>query len=220
MVEKAPAPWNLTGNGYVILYWFKKEKLKNRCFLDDYLKESYLGGRGCVMLVDYKSSNVGPYKELLFIPGKIRFEGQNLYTISKIFVSTLDSVVNGRENWGIPKEHANFSWMSDKNTEQIGVEREGHEFFSITMERIKFLFPFPITTALLPFPLVQTLNQKVYYTNFHGRGIGSFARIKEVKVDRDFFPGIDDHKPLLVIKVDNFKLTFPKANIASYEGIS
>ena len=130
MVKKAPAPWNLTGNGYVILYWFKKENLKDKCFLDDSLKESYLGGRGCVMLVDYKSSDVGPYKELLFIPGKINFNGKKLYTISKIFVSTLDSVVNGRENWGIPKEHANFSWMSDKHTEKIFIEHDGHEFFS------------------------------------------------------------------------------------------
>ncbi|MGC8605722.1 MAG: acetoacetate decarboxylase family protein, partial [Desulfomonilaceae bacterium] len=122
MVTKVPAPWNLTGNGYVILYWFKKELLRDNSFLDQPTKESYLGGRGCVMLVDYKSSNVGPYKELLFIPGKISFKGRKLFTISKIFVSTMDSVVNGRENWGIPKEHANFSWQSEKNTEQINLE--------------------------------------------------------------------------------------------------
>lgn len=216
MAMEAPAPWNLTGNGYVILYWFKKEKLKERCFLDDSIKESYLGGRGCVMLVDYKSSNVGPYKELLFIPGKINFKGQKLFTITKIFVSTLDSVVNGRENWGIPKEHANFSWLSDKNTEKVVIEHDGHEFFSATMERIKFLFAFPMTTSLLPFPLFQTLNQKIYYTNFHGRGIGSFARIKQINIDEKIFPGIDDHKPLCVIKVENFRLAFPVARTEDY----
>ncbi|MHB8203353.1 MAG: acetoacetate decarboxylase family protein [Desulfomonilaceae bacterium] len=216
MVKKAPAPWNLTGNGYVILYWFKKENLKDKCFLDDSLKESYMGGRGCVMLVDYKSSDVGPYKELLFIPGKINFNGKKLYTISKIFVSTLDSVVNGRENWGIPKEHANFSWMSDKNTEKIVIEHDGHEFFSTTMERIKFLFTFPLTTSLLPFPLVQIMNQRAYYTNFHGKGTGSFARIKQMNTDAKIFPGIDEYKPLVVIKVENFRLTFPLARTEDY----
>ncbi|MGC8658894.1 MAG: acetoacetate decarboxylase family protein [Desulfomonilaceae bacterium] len=213
MVKKAPAPWNLTGNGYIILYWFRKENLKDKCFLEEPLKESYLGGMGCVMLVDYESSNVGPYKELLFIPGKISFQSKKFYTITKIYVSTSDSVVNGRENWGIPKEQANFSWNSDSNTDQIIVEREGHEFFNIKMERIKFLFPFPVTTALLPFPLVQTMNEKAYYTDFCGKGIGSVARLKKIDMDETFFPPIDHYKPLFVMKVRNFKLTFPVPKI-------
>ncbi|RZK00390.1 MAG: acetoacetate decarboxylase, partial [Flavobacterium sp.] len=110
----APPPWDLTGNGYVFLFHFSKAFVQEQGFLDDYQKDTYKGGLlglGTVMLVDYTTSDVGPYKELLFVPGRFSFNkpADNTWGISKIYVSSYYSVWNGRENWGIPKELAEFN---------------------------------------------------------------------------------------------------------------
>jgi acetoacetate decarboxylase len=61
------------------------------------------------MIVGYDTSGVGAYKELLFIPALFDFDKKKAFNISKIYVSTEESVYNGIENWGIPKQLANFN---------------------------------------------------------------------------------------------------------------
>lgn len=73
------------------------------------LRASFVGGYGALMLVDYSESNCGPYRELLLIPGSFRVRDKTLASISRIFVSTTESLASGRRNWGIPKELADFS---------------------------------------------------------------------------------------------------------------
>jgi len=57
-----------------------------------FLQGQFAGGLGTVMLVDYNTSNAGPYGELHFIPGKFKHQNKRLNSISKIYVSTLASV--------------------------------------------------------------------------------------------------------------------------------
>ena len=109
-IKKYPAPWDLKGKGYIFLYKFNKKFVEQSGKVPEFLKDSFTGGFGSVMLVNYKQSNAGPYGELLFIPGKFKFNNKKLDNISKIYVSTMESVVNGRLNWGIPKEKADFSF--------------------------------------------------------------------------------------------------------------
>ena len=104
----APAPWQLTGNAYIMVYKFSKEFVEEQGFLEDWQKDAFEGYLGTVMLVNYETSGVGPYFELLFIPGMFDFEGKNYFSISKIYVSSDDSVYNGIKNWGIPKEQAEY----------------------------------------------------------------------------------------------------------------
>ncbi|GAB3639487.1 acetoacetate decarboxylase family protein [Spirosoma arcticum] len=80
-------------------------------FLAPYQQRAYWGWVGTVMLVDYETSPVGPYQELLFVPGLFRFGDTTSFSIAKIYVSTRASVWNGRQNWGIPKELAHFSFV-------------------------------------------------------------------------------------------------------------
>ncbi|HHX59130.1 MAG TPA: acetoacetate decarboxylase family protein, partial [Epulopiscium sp.] len=109
-----PAPWTLIGSGYILLYRFDTNFANEQA--PDFLKEKAIPGIGSVMLVNYEAANCGPYGELLIIPGKYNYKNRKLHTINKIYVSSQDSVDNGRMNWGIPKEHANFSFepLSDK----------------------------------------------------------------------------------------------------------
>jgi hypothetical protein len=62
-----------------------------------------------VMFVDYADSPAGPYRELLYMPGRLTLPGgRKAWSVTRIYVSTWDSVVNGRRNWGIPKDLAEF----------------------------------------------------------------------------------------------------------------
>src|SRR4051794_14743049 len=103
-----PAPWNLRGSGHIFFYRFSQALLAQEAAVPTFMRPTFVGGLGALMMVDYSQSNCGPYQELLLIPGRCLMGGRSYYSISRIFVSTDVSVVNGRRNWGIPKEQADF----------------------------------------------------------------------------------------------------------------
>lgn len=212
MISTFLAPWNLKGKGYILVYKFKKEFVEKYGNVPEFLKDKYSGGFGSVMLVDYTESNAGPYGELLFIPGKFKFKGKKLDTISKIYVSTMESVVNSRNNWGIPKEQGDFEFEKlNEHTEHIHISAAGKK-----VAEFKFrsgTMAFPVSTKLLPFPLVQEYEDKYYYTSFYGKGIGKLAKMEEISINPELFPDISLCKPIAVIKVEPFSITFPEAVI-------
>ena len=211
-IKAYPAPWNLEGKGYIFLYRFKKDFVEQNGNVPEFLDGSFAGGFGSVMLVDYAQSDAGPYGELLFIPGKFRFGGKKLDTISKIYVSTMESVVTGRANWGIPKEKADFLFQQQEDgTEKITVKVDGRMAAQFTVRSGRLAFP--VNTKLLPFPLVQKYKDRFYYTSFSGKGMGHFAEILDVEVNPKLFPDISDCRPIAAIRVEPFAITFPKAEL-------
>jgi hypothetical protein len=206
-IKIAPAPWNLTGDAYIMVYKFSKDFVEEYGFLSDYQQDRFLGYVGTVMLVDYKTSGVGPYRELLFIPGMFTFDWKKMFSISKIYVSSRDSVYNGIENWGIPKEYADFDWQTKADgTEDISVNIEGKEFFKTTIK--KGFVSFPLTTAILPLNVVQKLRKDLIITNPTAKGKATLSKIKSIKVDKDFFPDLSKASPLITMKVKDFEMTF------------
>lgn len=143
----APAPWTLHGDGLVLLAHFPEAFVREHGFLAKYQRDGYRGYIGAVMLVDYHTSGVGPYRELLFIPGLFNLAGQTTFSISKIYVSTRDSVWNGIENWGIPKELADFNLTTlPDGTRVFEVSQRGRLFFSARAK--PWSVRFPVTTKL------------------------------------------------------------------------
>ena len=108
IVGSHPPPWNLSGRGYLVVMRFPHDYLRDQCFLPEELKTTFGGSIAMMMFIDYAAADCGPYRELLFIPGRGGFSPGPLLTISKIYVETENSVVNGRRNWGIPKERCDF----------------------------------------------------------------------------------------------------------------
>ena len=162
-----------------------------------------------MMLVDYQESPVGPYKELLFIPGK--FGEEKLQSITTIFVDSVASTVHGRANWAIPKQTADFNWQKEKGLDQVDVSLNGKQVFRASIRSGGI--PFPMSTALLPIQLRQELDDQVFFTQPEGKGWGKLARIQEVDLDPQLFPDIRGIKPLLALRVSPFTLTFPKPSI-------
>lgn len=203
----APAPWNLTGNAYIMVYKFSKSFVEEYGFLADYQRDRFLGYVGTVMLVDYTTSAVGPYRELLLIPGMFTFDWKKVFSITKIYVSSRDSVYNGIENWGIPKEFADFDWVQNANgSEDISVKVEGKEFFQATFK--KGFVSFPLTTAIFPLNVVQKLRKDLIITHPTAKGKATLATMKSASVDKNFFPDLSKAIPLLTMKVKNFEMTF------------
>jgi hypothetical protein len=164
------------------------------------------------MIVEYKDSNAGAYNEILLIPGKFRYKNKKKNTISKIFVSTMASVENGIRNWAIPKELADIRFTTiDNRTEQVTANIDGKEFFNARFKR--FRFPFPVHTAFLPFPLVQLMDGKSYFTKFTGHGIGNLAKVCEISSNPEYFPDLSKKRFIAAIKLEPFNIVFPVAEV-------
>lgn len=209
MHPKFPPPWQLTGTGYMLLYWFNKDFVRAQGNIPAFLSEKFKGGLGAVMLVNYHQSNCGPYDELLFIPGKFLWQGKTLNSITKIYVSSQASIDGGRENWAIPKEKAAFEFGTD---DSVRVHHpDGTQIFSADFT--PWGPSLPVNTKLLPFPLVQKRSEQIVYTNFFGKGWGKLCKVRSVTVNNRFFPDISSTKPLIALKIDPFKITFPIPSI-------
>lgn len=214
MIPEIPAPWTLKGNGYIFLYKFRN-KLDDSAF-PKFMQNQNFKGFGTVMAVDYTKSNAGPYKELLFIPGKYTFRNAGLtrktYSIPKIYVSSMESVKNGQRNWGIPKEQAEFEIESvGKKSEEFKVHHKGDVFYRAVIK--KKWIPFPMNSAFFPLPLTQIWDNKIYLTRLKAKGKAYLASLESIEVNPELFPSVDQFKPAMVIKIENFTMQFLKADI-------
>lgn len=193
----------------MIVAHFPESFVREHGFLSDFQRDGYRGYLGTVMLVDYHTSGVGPYRELLFIPGLFSLSGQTAFSISKIYVSSYDSVWNGIQNWGIPKELAEFNLTTRPNgTRVFEVSRDGQLFFSAHVK--PWSFRFPITTNLLPgFQVIQQRQTDLLLTQPEATGKGRLATLRNVTVDAAYFPDITKGTVLSTIAVEDFTMTFP-----------
>lgn len=221
-VTSAPAPWQLKGRGYIAAIKFDAAQLDGDKFLPASLQGKRGKGRlGYLMLVDYSESPVGPYYELLFIPGRYQLpSGRKRYSISRIFVSSENSVVNGRQNWGIPKDLADFDLQyDDKGSVDASISVNGQPICTLKFE--KYSPNFPITTALVPKGL-RTLvqhwqGQQFEYTPAAG-GWASMAKLTSCWSDPAAMIDLSSAKPMLAIATSNFQMTFPTSHVTELTG--
>ena len=215
----APAPWALTGSGYILLFRFTREFVRGQGLVPEAMQHSFRGGLGTVMYVDYLSSDVGPYRELLFIPGAFDFFGRTYYSITRIYVSTLKSVREGRNNWGIPKELASFeAAMEPGGAERVRVRAEGGTV-------AEFLFrsrpvSLPVTTAVVP-AFLRTLAHRsggrTLLTTPRARGSVAPAWTLEIRTDGSLFPPVERASRIGTVRVPHFFMVFPPARIMEQE---
>jgi hypothetical protein len=208
----APPPWHLEGDGYIWLFRFPRAFVEREGFLADWQGAALGSTLGAVMLVDYSESDVGPYRELLFMPGRIRLAGRRMTTISKIYVSTAESVANGFENWGIPKQLAVFDRTpSADGSERFSVSLDGREIFSAELTAFGPCFPF--ISALLPFAVGQERYGDLLITRPRAGGTGRLCRARHLHVAGASFPDIARLKPIALIAVRGFRMVFPVPQI-------
>lgn len=210
LYKQAPAPWKLKGEGIILIYKFSKSWIETHGKLPEHLKGKFQGGLGFVMVLDYQSSPVGPYRELLFIPGTFAPYGKQ--AITKIYVNTEVSTHNGHMNWGIPKE--TLPILMDKNggTELIQVSDGACLPFSCEVSVGKI--PFPFSTSFLPFDFHQLWNGVDFFFKPSAYGWCKYATIKNVSIDSAYFPDISSQKPLFAIITNSLRINFPASSYA------
>ncbi|QPC81938.1 acetoacetate decarboxylase family protein [Phototrophicus methaneseepsis] len=213
-IPYVPAPWSLTGDGYILVYRFSREFALQHGFIPPQQRDTFKGGLGTVMIVNYHSSDVGPYGELLFVPGLFQMDGKSRFSITKIYVSTQISVNNGWENWAIPKERADFDFrQGPARSELISVSLEGTPFFQMQMQ--PYGPQIPVNTAWLP--IKATLGQYKMHTLMltapSGKGRVQLAHIRQANINGSSFPDVTPLKPLLALKAADVQLQFPVADV-------
>lgn len=205
----APAPWSLTGRAFVLIYHFSKAFCQKYGFLNAYQARSLKGFVGAVMLVDYTSSEIGPYQELLFMPGLCGINGRLTFSISKIYVSTYDSVWNGQNNWGIPKELADFSIVDNPDgSTTFDVAMHDRVFFHAKLQGGGFSFP--VSSRVLPFfNITQQFANQRFRTRPRLSGRAEFSFVRNLVSRPEYFPPIHQLNPLAVLHLKDFKMKFP-----------
>jgi hypothetical protein len=213
-VVRAPAPWTLHGDGWILLLRLPEEVRRDPVHMPSELQGRPLGGPSIVMFVDYADSPAGPYRELLYIPGRFALEdGQRAWSVTRIYVSSWDSVVNGRLNWGIPKDHAEFHRVPAGRGERLEVETGGRRI--ATLELAPRGPALPVHAGMLPATLRAL-------TQFHGGrrfelvpgavGRAGMASVISMASDPALFPALDAAKVQLAARIPRFTMTFPVAS--------
>lgn len=217
-IPRVAPPWHLEGSGSILLFRFEPDFLERDAFLPDTLRSELAGRLGLVMLVEYRSSGVGPYWELLFLAGPILLDRRRVFSVTKIYVSTEASAVNGRENWGIPKEIADFEVDRRGRTERVVVTLDGRTVADLTLGFRQL--PLPVAGAMLPNSwrtLVQPWQGRTFVTTLEGRGVVRPARLLKARIDPELFPDLTRGRVLAGAYASSFELVIPPAQIVSSE---
>lgn len=204
-VLKSPPPWKIKGEAILMIFKFNEKWVEQKGNVPKRLQSKFRGGLGFLLLGDYLNTPVGPFRELIFVPGK--FYKTRRKVITKSFSSTEASTQNGRANWGIPKETLPIQWEREKSRDSVRILKNGELIF--TAEFNTMAIPFPLSTALFPLRLCQTWNRLKYFTRLTGFGWGKLIKINKLDLDPHFFPDIRSIAPIVAIKLSALQMTFP-----------
>ena len=214
---RVPAPWSLRGHGWIVLLRLPRHSAARTAFVPASLQSSLRAAVSALVCVDYVSAPCGAYRELLLIPGTMRFpDGRRYASISRILVSTWASVVNGRANWGIPKDRADtIEIVQEAATEWFRVADGQREFC-----RLDFEAPrgprLPLRTSWLPAgwgTLAQLHEQRAYYYRPMASGSLRPVRLLSARYDGTLFPDLSSATVLAAFRVEAFTMEFPVARV-------
>jgi hypothetical protein len=219
-VDAFPAPWDLIGQGWVIALRLPPEAAARQAFVPAAMQGHIAGPVSLLVFADYARANCGPYHELLFIPGLGRFgKARRCPTVSRILVSTWASVVNGRANWGIPKDRADFDvryGATRGNDDRVLVSNASRKIAELRLATIPMTPSVPVYAGLVPKAL-RTLAQyhegRVYRFAPQASGWCRPGRLLSWSFDAELFPDLVGARVLAAFKVSSFRMTFPVAEI-------
>jgi hypothetical protein len=217
-VPLRPAPWDLRGSGWIVALKLPASDPAHDAFLPPELVGRGRSLASYLMYVDYAESGCGPYRELLFIPGAFPFDdGRSHLSIGRILVSTWDSVVNGRNNWGIPKDRADFDVRQEGREEVVRVTSEGRELCELRLAALRFAPPLPVHGGIVPAAL-RTLAQRfrgnTYYYAPEARGRVRPGRLVSWRFDGALFPDLSGAAVVAALRVESFRMRFPVARVS------
>jgi hypothetical protein len=212
-VTRAPAPWSLRGHAWMVVLRLPAGDAARTAFVPADLRATVKSAFSVLMCVVYDEAPCGPYRELLFVPGTIQFGATRHPSISRIVVSTWDSVVNGRANWGIPKDRADFDWVRSRDGDRWRVTSDGRELCAL-----EFSAPtgvrLPLRSAWVPRrfdTFAQRLEGRTWFYQPTATGHLRLCRVRQWRFDPDLFPDLSRATVLTALRIEGFRMVFPVA---------
>lgn len=212
---RVPAPWSLRGHAWMVALRLPAGDPARTAFVPPELRATVKSAFSVLMCVVYDESPCGPYRELLFIPGTMKFGGERRPSISRILVSTWDSVVNGRINWGIPKDRASFDWARSEGGDRWRVTTDGRELCAL-----EFTAPtglrLPLRSSWVPRTLgtfAQRFDGRTYEYRPEATGDMRLCRLRQWRFDPELFPDLGRATVLTALRIEGFRMVFPVARI-------
>lgn len=122
-IKPVPAPWKLKGTVFLFPFWTNKDQiakadaagityspLEAKGGYASHEGNEHLGGLGMIQIIRYSESPVGPYDELILIPGfweyVVEENGKRVKKrntrITRIYVSQKYTCWNGRKSKSMP----------------------------------------------------------------------------------------------------------------------
>lgn len=213
--RRAPAPWSLHGEGY--LFGLRTDRLRPEPQHGPagVQRHAQRGPLSYAIFMDYAGSPVGPYRELLYIPGTFRFGTHQRASITRIYVSTQASLENGRRNWGIPKELATFTVEHrSERLDHVAMRVDGELAVELTLQHAGPTLP--VATWLLPRrlrTLGQQLDGKTFEVTVSARGRAQRAKVEHAWSDETLFPAMTPASIAFALKLGKLSLAFPEPTI-------
>jgi len=213
-VPLKPAPWQLHGSGYVLIAKVPESLSDDDLFVPPSLRDKRHGRTVYILLLDYQQSDCGPYHELMIAPASFDFSEGRFPSITRIYVSTYDSVVNGRRNWGIPKDRADFAVEHVGKAHRVTLSRDGHEFARLHLQSGGLALP--VNSALLPAGM-RTVKQhwqgQVHAITLKAKGSLRMAKLLDWSFDPTFFPDLAGASVVAAAYLPGFEMTFPLSDV-------
>ena len=216
-VTRVPAPWSLRGHAWMVVLRLPAGDPARTAFVPPALSATVKSAFSVLMCVVYDEAPCGPYRELLFIPGTMNFGDARYPSISRILVSTWDSVVNGRSNWGIPKDRASFDWTHDEGGDRWRVSSEGRELCAIEFSKPAGV-RLPLRTSWVPRrlgTLAQRMDGQTFYCRPEAAGSLRLCRVRQWRFDPALFPDLVRATVITAARIEGFRMAFPVARIVA-----
>jgi hypothetical protein len=108
-IKPEPPPWTLKGTIYVFVWYISSASAASLPSLayspleasSTFASQKPKGGVGMVQIIRYTESPVGPYDELVLVPGQFEYESNGTKSnlkVSRIYVSQEKTCYNGRKS--------------------------------------------------------------------------------------------------------------------------
>ncbi|MDX2163553.1 MAG: acetoacetate decarboxylase family protein [bacterium] len=209
----APAPWTLRGDAWVLFYAFPRQFSERPGVFVRHPRARARLHIGAVAWVDYAETNVGPYRELLIVPGLFTgVDGRWGATISRIYVDSAASVVGGRGNWGIPKDLAAFDMQREANgTERLTARVNGTVIAAMVCRPSRVSVTGSVRAGLVP--LFQEWEGCLYRYSFGGGGRLHWLDVLSMRGDGEYFPALTALSPLAACRITGFTTTIDASQV-------
>lgn len=209
---QTPPPWTLRGDGYMLFYLLPPEQTRDDTFAPLELAGRQVGRITIVILVDYRESNAGAYREIFIAPGAFRFFDDRVYrSVTKIYVETQASVVGGRQNWGIPKELAAFEIRAEgPGVETYVASSGGSPFAEMTLR--SHAPGLPAAPWMLPLTFrrfAQVLDGRSCAFDFSMSGTARRVSVVSARFDPTRFPDLNRGRFLAGARMSHLAMNMP-----------